>query len=220
MDFLGRAAAALTQLAKQSNTAANPVSLVAACAQRIPDSRPAYTWLKIVIAATHDPRPVEIALAQNASSPNDLLWTHLAHTLQQPPNRRSLDPLWSRAFAHQSPAGHLHPLTPDTLLDAFVYDELTALHAAYRSALRLRDPQKITQCRRIVEYHVANTQPDHTTAEPWALAAFAALDHTHTFAEQQLHDATTAATHQENPVILALLADAVLTMRDTVAYNG
>jgi hypothetical protein len=146
--------------------------------------------------------------------PNELLWEHWHRVGQHEKDTELLDLLWNRAFALQSPAGHLHPLTPDTLLDAFVYDELTALHAAYRSAVALRDKTKLNQCRRIVEYHVANTQPDHTTAEPWALAAFAALDDTHTFAEQQLHDATTAATAHENPIILALLADAVLAMRE------
>lgn len=161
-----------------------------------------------------------------AEGPSDaarMLWNHWF--LLQLPNsgeekEKVLARLWQRAFARLSHDGHLYRLTPETLLDTFVYDELTALHAAYRSAVALRDAEKLAQCRRLVEYHVQNTQPDHTTAEPWALAAFAALDETHTFAEQQLHDATTAATAHENPVILALLADAVLAMRDARNWSA
>jgi len=65
---------------------------------------------------------------------------------------------------------------------------------------------------------VENTQPDNATNEPWGLAAFAALDETGTFVEQQLHDAVTrlrnapAPPDGKVPVAVGLLADAVMTM--------
>ena len=61
-----------------------------------------------------------------------------------------------------------------------------------------------------------NTQPDNTTNEPWGLAAFAALDETGTFAEQQLHDAVVqlrnGGTEGGVPISVGLLADALLTL--------
>jgi hypothetical protein len=218
MAFLGRVEATVTELAMRSQAPADPRQLLPWCARRMSSTRASYTRLASHLLRIKE--SPEALLRRPGASSNELLWTLFDWTTGDLPLDAALcERLWTRAFSSQSSAGHLHPLTPDTLLDAFVYDELTALHAAYRSAVALRDPQKIEQCRRIVEYHVANTQPDHTTAEPWALAAFAALDDTHTFAEQQLHDATTAATKQESPVILALLADAVLTLREAHALE-
>ncbi len=131
--------------------------------------------------------------------------------------------LWKLAFASQGEGeSPLHFLTPETPLDAFVYDELVALHAAYNSARLLGDPAKIDAVRRAVRWHVNNTQPDHTTQEPWGLAAFAALDETGTFAEQQFHDAAVGLRANAEwpmdraPVTVGLLADAVMTLENLV----
>ena len=130
-----------------------------------------------------------------------------------------VDSLWQRAFAHQNPQGHLHMLDANTPLDTFTFEELRAIHAAYNIALVTANPHMMEQVRRAVRWHIANTQPDHTTSEPWALAAFAALDETGPsplFAEQQLHVAEnmlTRAGKEHGAVTLALLADALLTMQ-------
>ncbi|MGN6368532.1 MAG: hypothetical protein ACTHN5_09750 [Phycisphaerae bacterium] len=108
-------------------------------------------------------------------------------------------------------------------MDRFVYDELTALHAAYNSAKIIGGPDApamMDQVRHAIRWHVENTQPDNTTNEPWALAAFAALDDTHTFAEQQLHDTLTwlqnapPLPNGKVPVAIGLLADAVMTLEN------
>jgi hypothetical protein len=147
----------------------------------------------------------------------DLLWHHWVLTAAWrrkvwSADQALLGALWKKAFSSQNAAGHLHPLSPDTAMDSFVYDELCAIHAAYRSTLAMADPDMLQRVRRMVQWHVASTQPDHTTAEPWGLAAFAALDETGTFAEQQLHDAVAGA--KGGLILMGLLADALLAMRD------
>jgi|GEM_PF-4555309 len=174
------------------------------------------------------------ALAQSAMqlaeqphlSPNAALWCAwqllLAEQRGHGPDGTQIEGLWHHAFTHQHPDGHLHPLTPDTLLDGFVYDELTALHAAANLALALNHPEKIAAVRRLVAYHVSNTQPDNTTNEPWALAAFALFDNTG-FAAQQLFDTRNHLNHHPNmpaaqrDIIILLLTDAMLTLESAPA---
>jgi hypothetical protein len=122
--------------------------------------------------------------------------------------------LWQKGFAGQA-AGPLHPLTAETVVETFTYDELCALHAAYNAVVMPGGEELVEPVERVVKWHVENTQPDHGTQEPWGLAAFAALDDTGTFALQQVHDATTRLEGGADPrVVLALLADAVMTQEE------
>lgn len=200
----------------------HPVFLLRRC-RHAPPSPDAKALLLAHVAEIH-----RIAIEESADQtaivrPLWHLWLLLLseRELALPANEEIRVQLWTRAFRRQSPAGHLHPLTPDTLLDSFVYDELCAIHAAYPIAQSMGDPAMLEQVRRAVRWHVENTQPDNTTHEPWALAAFAALDETGTFAEQQLHDAVTHLNaHQPQPanphlIIPALLHNALMTFDDT-----
>jgi hypothetical protein len=101
-----------------------------------------------------------------------------------------------------------------------VYDELCAIHAAYNAARWSGDERMMEQVRRAVRWHVGNTQPDHATSEPWGLAAFAALDETGTFAEQQLHDAEVQLGRGDSAIIRALLLDAEWTMGEFRVGQG
>lgn len=170
-------------------------------------------------------RHAEDDLRRTDIEPAKLLWHHWHFTLAQAlggpqPDPHLLHDLWQKGTSLQEnkEAAPFHRLTPDTLLDAFVYDDLVALHAACSSAKTLNNPDMMQRVRSAVRWHVENTQPDNTTNEPWALAAFAALDDTGTFAEQQLHD---TVTHLKNappplpgriPVAVGLLADALFTL--------
>jgi hypothetical protein len=123
--------------------------------------------------------------------------------------------LWDRAFAGQGKEGYLHRLDSETSLDAFTIDEFRAVHAAYNVALAMGRPEMMERVGRAVRWHVENTQLDHTTSEPWALAAFAGLDETGAFAELQLHAAEAMLARvgaERGTVTLALLADALATM--------
>lgn len=89
------------------------------------------------------------------------------------------------------PGGALHAQTADDTPDAWVYRELTGLHALYLASQVTRDAGWAVRCRQVAAYHVEHTQPDYTTYQPWALAAFAEDASTAGFAEQQLHDVQT-----------------------------
>lgn len=149
----------------------------------------------------------------------DILWLYwllvLARArLKLPVNDRQLRILWQNAWSRQTSAGSLHPLAAGDAggaLDGAAYDDLVALHIAYNAVLFTRDYDLFPRVQKLADFLVQTAQPDHTTCEPWGLAAFAALDDTRTFAPQQLHDATTQlSTAGANPVILGLLADALM----------
>jgi hypothetical protein len=163
-------------------------------------------------------------LGRTDARPGELLWGHWLLTLNEKlggaaNDRAFMKRLWGRGVGTEKET--FHQLTPETLLDGFVYDELVAIHAAYNSAKVMGDEDgggMTERVRRAVRWHVENTQPDNTTNEPWGLAAFAALDETGTFAEQQLHDTVTWLSpplpNGKVPVAMGLLADAVMTMEN------
>ena len=172
-------------------------------------------------------RTAEVEVRRADPEPAKVLCCHwlltLGEKLGAPPTDADLMRwLWQAGVAMQEnkPAATFHRLTSETLLDGFVYDELVAIHAAYNSAKLLADNEKLERVRRAVRWHVENTQPDNTTNEPWALAAFAALDETGTFADQQLHDTVAwlqngpPLPHGKLPVAVGLLADAVMTLEN------
>lgn len=160
-------------------------------------------------------------LALRGSQPVGVLWHYyllmLARTrLKTQVPDVLLRGLWQKVFSGQAAqAGHLHPLTAETVVETFTYDELCALHAAYNAIVMPGGEELVEPVERVVRWHVENTQPDHGTQEPWGLAAFAALDDTGTFALQQVHDATTRMqSGAASRVVLALLADAAMTQEE------
>ena len=168
-------------------------------------------------------KEAEVNLGRTDVRAGELLWGHwlltLSETLGGAANDRAMmKRLWERGVGAEKET--FHPLTSETLLDGFVYDELVAIHAAYNSAKLTGDKRMMERVRRAVRWHVENTQPDNTTNQPWALAAFAALDETGTFAEQQLHDTVAwlqnfpPLPHGRLPVAIGLLADAAMTLEN------
>lgn len=89
------------------------------------------------------------------------------------------------------PGGALHPQLPNDTPDAWVYRELTGLHALHLAAQITRETGWAVRCRQVAAYHLEHTQPDYTTYQPWALAVFAEDAGTAVFAEQQFHDVQT-----------------------------
>jgi hypothetical protein len=89
------------------------------------------------------------------------------------------------------PGGALHPQSAGDTPDAWVYRELTGLHALHLAAQVTRETGWAVRCRQVAAYHLEHTQPDYTTYQPWALAVFAEDGGTAVFAEQQLHDVQT-----------------------------
>jgi hypothetical protein len=130
--------------------------------------------------------------------------------------------LWEAGTGGQDRAGRLHRWDAEGSLDAFVLDELVALHAAANGAVAVGRREMMEVVHRVARYHVANTQPDNTTNMPWGLAGFAMFGDTRSFAEQQLHDvrAAWAGRSGEGGRVLAagLVADAVVTLTKKPAF--
>ncbi len=99
---------------------------------------------------------------------------------------------------------------PETNLDSFTYDELVTLHALGAMAIIANDTQLLAATRRMSQFHMANTQPDHTTHQPWAMAVFAWFPETFPLAQQQLHTVQTCS--DRSGLMRALLADAALLL--------
>lgn len=142
-----------------------------------------------------------------------------------PPLERDVELLQRFLSTEDGRDGSLHAQHHDDLLDAWTYRELAGLHALWRLALLMRersgsaDAGTAGTCERRAHeaalFHVAHTQPDYTTYQPWALPAFLAFDDTRHFGEQQLHDVEThlAIDGPDGAVVPALLlADAVDAM--------
>jgi hypothetical protein len=88
---------------------------------------------------------------------------------------------------------------------------LIAIHAAFGSVLLLQEHDRLDPLEKLIRWHVRHTSPD--APEPWAVAAFACLDDTQTYALRQLDAAARAPA--VSPISLALLADALLTQEET-----
>ncbi|MCC7408832.1 MAG: hypothetical protein IT442_12220 [Phycisphaeraceae bacterium] len=111
--------------------------------------------------------------------------------------------------------GALHAMSVDDSLDAWTYRELTGLHALGHVVRLCPTDYRRIRMAEVAEHHLRNTQPDHTTHEPWGLHVFAATTDTLMLAEQQLHDvaAGLAGVRSGGVVTGLLLADAAWALR-------
>jgi hypothetical protein len=116
-----------------------------------------------------------------------------------------VDTIVHQVVARPGLDGSLSPLDPEESPDVWVYRELAGLHAMADLALARRSRNWAARVRQVAQYHLENTQPDHTTSEPWALFAFAWSADTRSFAQQQMHD---VQAYAPGAVAGLLLADA------------
>lgn len=127
------------------------------------------------------------------------------------------DSIVHRIVARPGPEGSLHPRddrVDGDSLDLWTYRELAGLHALADLALLRRNTAWAKRVQEITDHHLRLTQPDNSTAEPWAFAAFAWSPRARTFADQQLHDATMHGSGGRVGLVAALLlADACATLR-------
>jgi hypothetical protein len=129
--------------------------------------------------------------------------------------QRDVDVEVAESIVHQvlsqpGPDGSFAERDPEESPDAWTYRELVGIHALANMALFTRNRQWAARVERIALHHLENTQPDHTTGEPWGLFAFLWSEKVRTFGEQQLHDAASYTSQAGGgPGIAAmLLADA------------
>lgn len=93
------------------------------------------------------------------------------------------------------------------------YHELTILHACASYAVQAEDRTVAAAVARAAAYHVAETQPDHATEQPWGLFAFIWSPPARPLADQLLHAMTINAPQGAQGVSLMLLADALYCLR-------
>jgi hypothetical protein len=88
------------------------------------------------------------------------------------------------------------------------------LHAAASYAAQSGDVAVTAAVNRAAEYHLAETQPDHATSQPWGLFAFVNHGQTRLMADEMLHNAKVRAAGAEaDGVASILLADALYCQR-------
>jgi hypothetical protein len=167
------------------------------------------------------PAAGEKLLLARSTSAADFLWHYwllvlAQHRLNMPVEDSLLTGLWRRAWGtweRRPEPGPLHPPAADGNQDAVVFQDLIAIHAAYNAVILAQAHERLDPIERLVRWHVQNPPPSGTIVEPWALAAFACLDDTQTFAQRQMRDATTGP--QPSSMTLGLLADALLSQEET-----
>ena len=93
------------------------------------------------------------------------------------------------------------------------YHELVLLHAAASYAVQAEDRTVAAAVARATEHHLRETQPDHATAQPWALFAFAWDERTRPLADGLLHALSVHRPGGADGVSLILLADALYCLR-------
>ena len=98
---------------------------------------------------------------------------------------------------------------PETLW----YHELVILHAAASYAVQAEDRTLAAAVARNAAFHLNETQPDHATAQPWALFPFIQNPATRSLADQMLHTAAMQHPAGDDAVTLMLLADALYCLR-------
>jgi hypothetical protein len=97
--------------------------------------------------------------------------------------------------------------------EAAWYHELALLHAAASYAVQAEDRTVAAAVARATTYHLRETQPDHATAQPWAVFAYAWNPDTRPLADQVLHAVRVQYPSGARGVSLILLADALYCLR-------
>jgi hypothetical protein len=103
--------------------------------------------------------------------------------------------------------------TPSDQPETLWYHELQILHAAASYAVQAEDRVVASAVQKATSFHLNETQPDHATAQPWALFAFIWNADTRMLADQLLHTAQIQQSDRIDGVSLMLLADCLYCLR-------
>jgi hypothetical protein len=146
-------------------------------------------------------RGVSAPLMNQVASPN-------------PDASEALTPRWEvgvlrRVADAQQHDGTFLSRTESDSLEPQWYDELAILHALSCYASESGDQEITAAVRRAVKYHAAETQPDHASTHPWAIAAFLDDPDAIPLADMMLHAAGVQQPRTMDAVSLLLLADAL-----------
>jgi len=97
--------------------------------------------------------------------------------------------------------------------ETYWYHELVLLHALAGFAAVHRDDQLLAAAAANADFHLAETQPDHATGQPWGLTAFILHEPANLLADELLHTAATRQNAGPDGIARMLLADALYCSR-------
>jgi len=119
--------------------------------------------------------------------------------------------MFGRLARVQRPAGTFLEASGSDNPEVAWYHELQILNAAASYAVQAEDRTVAAAVQRATAFHVAETQPDHASAQPWGLFAFIWNAEARSLADQVLH----AVSMQSEPdgVSLILLAESLYCLR-------
>jgi hypothetical protein len=120
---------------------------------------------------------------------------------------------FGRLTRAQQPSGAFLQATASDNPEPNWYHELAILHACASYAVQAEDRTVAAAVARAVNFHVAETQPDHATEQPWGLFAFIWSPSARPLADQLLHSMTISQPAGTHGVPLMLLADALYCLR-------
>jgi hypothetical protein len=157
-------------------------------------------------------------LAARGANVADVAWTALAlHSAGKAFVRDAFLDLASDVFGKltraQQPDGSFLLATASDNPEPWWYHELAILHAAASYAVQSEDRTLASAVRRATTFHMAETQPDHATAHPFALFAFLWNPDTRPFADQLHHAVQTIRPTAASDLAGILLADALHCLR-------
>jgi uncharacterized protein YbaR (Trm112 family) len=180
--------------------------------------------LRPLVDSISDPPAFPVADSLPASwgaQATEVAWNalalHVAAAIyNQPTWRESARQSFHHFATAQQPAGPFLRATASDNPETHWYHELVLLHAMASYGAQTADAAIATAVARNAAFHMAETQPDHATNQPWALHAFAQHPDTHPFADQLLHAATMvvgAGGSGGRGLTSILLADALYSLQ-------
>jgi hypothetical protein len=128
--------------------------------------------------------------------------------------------VFGRLLKRQRPGGAFLEAGSSDNPETWWFAELAILHAAASYAVQAEDRALAAAVARAGEMHLAQTQPDHATNQPWGLFAFIWNPKTRGLADQVLHAAEvnlrseiSDSRSQGSGITLMLMADALYCLR-------
>jgi hypothetical protein len=156
--------------------------------------------------------PISGVPASRGASATAMAWAALAiHAASVPLAERRWAEMASGCFGRlaagqQSSGALLRALSSDNP-ETLWYHELVLLHAMASYAAQSSDTLTTAAVMQAADFHLAETQPDHATAQPWALLAFIWRRESRPLADQVLHAQQTHQPDRPAGVTSMLLAD-------------
>jgi hypothetical protein len=121
--------------------------------------------------------------------------------------------VFSRVVRAAQSDGAFFATTAADNLETAGYDELALLHAIASYAIQTKNMTMRAVVFHAAKRHMAETQPDHSSAEPWGLPAFLWNPATHPLADQLLHAHRIQQPGGSRGVASLLLGDALYCLR-------